>query len=239
MIKNIVAKATIKNLKVTPQKLNLVAGLIRRKKADDALLQLKFSKRRIAFDVYKCLKSAIANAENISQISDVLFVNEVLVGKSICMKRFRARARGKSTRIHKFFSNLTITLNTYEGEKSEVVLNSSEINSPVKAEAKSPVKAEAKSPVKAEAKGPVKAEAKGPVKAEAKGPVKAEAKSPVKAEAKGPVKAETKSPVKAEAKAQDKSIRSDEKVALIKKDKKSKRSVDQKSSNSNVNTKVS
>lgn len=117
MDKNIISKAGIKNLKVTPQKLNLVAGLIRRKSVDNAILQLQYSKRRIAQDVLKCLKSAVANAEN-KGAQDVLHVDEVLVGKGMCMKRFRARARGRSTRIHKFFSSLTITLKTDDMKKA-------------------------------------------------------------------------------------------------------------------------
>ena len=97
------------SLRTSPRKLNLVAGLIRGRKVEDALLQLSFCKRRISNDVKKVLLSAIANAENNHDLDiDSLIVSEVIVGKSLVMKRFRARARGRGARIFKPFSNIRI-----------------------------------------------------------------------------------------------------------------------------------
>ncbi|MFN7039418.1 MAG: 50S ribosomal protein L22 [Alphaproteobacteria bacterium] len=105
------AKAVLNSLRVSPRKLNLVAGLIRNLKVEDALIQLTFSKRRIAKDVKKCLKSAIANAENNHNLNiDSLYISQAIVGKSMVMKRMRARARGRAGRIEKFFSNISITV---------------------------------------------------------------------------------------------------------------------------------
>jgi len=93
------------------QKLNLVAALIRNKKAGDALNILSFSKRAMAIDVRKVLASAVANAENNHNLDvDALVVKEASVGKAITMKRFHARGRGKSTRIEKPFSRLRIVV---------------------------------------------------------------------------------------------------------------------------------
>ena len=103
--------AIANNLRVSPRKLGLVAGLIRNMHVNNALVQLSFSKKRIAQDVLKCLRSAVANAENNHQMDiDNLFIAEVLVGKAIVMKRFRPRARGRGFRIKKPFSNLSIKL---------------------------------------------------------------------------------------------------------------------------------
>ncbi len=100
-----------KFLRVSPQKLNLVAGLIRGKNVSRALIDLQFSKRRIAGDVRKILQAAIANAENNRQLDiDRLVIKEAWVGKQIIMKRFRARARGRGARIVKPFSRMTIIL---------------------------------------------------------------------------------------------------------------------------------
>ena len=105
------ALAKARMLRTSPQKLNLVAGLIRGKKVDKALADLTFSKRRIAGDVKKCLQSAIANAENNHNLDiDRLWVKEASVGKSISMKRFATRARGRSSRIVKPFSRLRIVV---------------------------------------------------------------------------------------------------------------------------------
>lgn len=110
-------KAVSRNLRVSPQKLNLVAGLIRGKKANVALAELTFSKRRIALDVKKCLQSAIANAENNKGFDvDKLVVEEAFVGKSFVMKRFRPRARGRVGKILKPFANITIVVSEKEGE---------------------------------------------------------------------------------------------------------------------------
>ena len=103
------ALAKARMLRTSPQKLNLVAGLIRGKKVDKALADLTFSKRRIAGDVKKCLQSAIANAENNHNLDvDNLVVAEAWVGKNLVMKRGRPRARGRFGKIMKPFSEITI-----------------------------------------------------------------------------------------------------------------------------------
>ena len=103
------AKAIARMLRVSPQKLNLVAQLIRGRKASAALADLQFSRKRIAVDVKKCLESAIANAENNHDLDvDDLVVREAYVGRAMVMKRFSPRARGRAGRIEKPFSNLTI-----------------------------------------------------------------------------------------------------------------------------------
>ena len=103
------AKAVARMLRVSPQKLNLVAQLIRGKKVARALADLEFSQKRIAVDVKKCLESAIANAENNHDLDvDDLVVSQAFVGKALVMKRFHARARGRAGRVEKPFSNLTI-----------------------------------------------------------------------------------------------------------------------------------
>lgn len=105
------AQAKVRMLRTSPQKLNLVAALIRGKKVERALADLTFSKRRIAGDVKKCLQSAIANAENNHNLDvDALVVAEAYVGKNLTMKRGRPRARGRYGRIVKPFSQLTITV---------------------------------------------------------------------------------------------------------------------------------
>ena len=108
---NLLAKASIRRLRTSPQKLNLVTAMIRNMKVSDALVQLTFSPKRIAVDVKKCLQSAIANAENNFQFDiDDLFVKEAYVGKSIVMKRFRPRAKGRAAPILKPYSTITIIL---------------------------------------------------------------------------------------------------------------------------------
>jgi large subunit ribosomal protein L22 len=103
------AMAILRMLRTSPQKLNLVAGMIRGKKVDKALSDLTFSKRRIAGDVKKCLQSAIANAENNHNLDvDSLIVAEAWVGKNLVMKRGRPRARGRFGKIMKPFSEITI-----------------------------------------------------------------------------------------------------------------------------------
>jgi len=105
------AKAVARMLRVSPQKLNLVAGLIRGKKVATALADLEFSRKRIAKDVRKCLQSAIANAENNHDLDiDELVVAEAHVGKALVMKRFNTRGRGRAARIMKPFSHLTIVV---------------------------------------------------------------------------------------------------------------------------------
>ena len=109
------AKAVGRMIRTSPQKLNLVAQLIRGKKAERALSDLTFSRRRIANDVKKVLESAIANAENNHNLDvDSLVVSEAYVGKNLVMKRFRARAKGRAARIIKPFSQLTIVVREVE-----------------------------------------------------------------------------------------------------------------------------
>ena len=111
------AKAVARMLRISPQKLNLVAQLIRGKKVATALADLQFSRKRIAVDVRKCLESAIANAENNHDLDvDDLVVAEAFVGKAIVMKRFHARGRGRAGGILKPFSNLTIVVRQVEAE---------------------------------------------------------------------------------------------------------------------------
>ncbi len=103
------ARAVMRNIRISPQKLNLVAQMIRGKKVAAALADLEFSQKRIADDVKKTLESAIANAENNHSLDvDDLVVAQAFVGKALVMKRFAARARGRGTRIEKPFSHLTI-----------------------------------------------------------------------------------------------------------------------------------
>jgi large subunit ribosomal protein L22 len=105
------AKAVSKMMRVSPQKLNLVAQLIRGKKVASALADLEFSRKRIAKDVRKCLQSAIANAENNHSLDvDDLVVAEAHVGKALVMKRFSPRGRGRVGKIMKPFSHLTIVV---------------------------------------------------------------------------------------------------------------------------------
>ena len=105
------AQAVLSNLRVSPRKLNLVAATIRNMPAGQAVARLTFSKRRIAHAVRKALESAIANAENNHQLDvDRLVVTRAEVGKSIVMRRFHARGRGKASRIEKWFSHLKIVV---------------------------------------------------------------------------------------------------------------------------------
>ena len=109
------AKAIARTIRVSPQKLNLVAQSIRGKRVEQALSDLEFSRKRIAETVRKTLESAIANAENNHDLDvDQLVVAEAHVGKSIVMKRFHARGRGRSSRIEKPFSHLTIVVREVE-----------------------------------------------------------------------------------------------------------------------------
>ena len=109
------AMAKTKMLRTSPQKLNLVAAMIRGKKVEKALADLTFSKRRIAGDVKKCLQSAIANAENNHNLDvDQLIVAEAWVGKNMVMKRGRPRARGRFGKILKPFSEITIKVRQVE-----------------------------------------------------------------------------------------------------------------------------
>ncbi|MCM5558437.1 50S ribosomal protein L22 [Pleomorphomonas sp. JP5] len=109
------AQAVTRNLRVSPQKLNLVAALIRGKKVNTALADLAFSRKRIAGDVKKTLESAIANAENNHDLDvDALVVKEAFVSKGLVMKRFSPRARGRVGQIQKPFAHLTIVVREVE-----------------------------------------------------------------------------------------------------------------------------
>lgn len=109
------AQAVTRNLRVSPQKLNLVASSIRGKKVEKALADLTFSRKRIAKDVKKTVESAIANAENNHGLDvDSLVVAEAYVGKGLVMKRFRPRARGRVGKILKPFSRLTVVVREVE-----------------------------------------------------------------------------------------------------------------------------
>jgi len=109
------ARAVTKLLRVSPQKLNLLAQLIRGKKVDKALADLTFSRKRIARDVKKTLESAIANAENNHDLDvDALIVSEAYVGKGLVMKRLKASARGRASRIEKPFARITVIVRQVE-----------------------------------------------------------------------------------------------------------------------------
>jgi large subunit ribosomal protein L22 len=111
------AKAVTRMIRVSPQKLNLVAQLIRGKKVASALADLEFSRKRIAKDVRKCLESAIANAENNHDLDvDDLIVAEAHVGKALVIKRFTPRGRGRVGGIFKPFANLTIVVRQVEAQ---------------------------------------------------------------------------------------------------------------------------
>jgi large subunit ribosomal protein L22 len=109
------ARAVLRMIRISPQKLNLVAQLIRGKKVEKALAELEFSHKRISGQVKKVLESAIANAENNHGLDpDALVIKEAYVGNSLVMKRFQARGRGRSSRIQKPFAHLTIVVREVE-----------------------------------------------------------------------------------------------------------------------------
>jgi large subunit ribosomal protein L22 len=114
------AKAIARNLRVSPQKLNLVAQLIRGKKVDVALADLEFSRKRIAQDVRKCVMSAVSNAENNHSLDvNDLVVKEAYVGKNFAMRRFHARGRGRMSPIQKPFSQLTVIVKEVPAEEQQ------------------------------------------------------------------------------------------------------------------------
>ncbi len=120
MLADTEAQAILRNVHVSPRKLNLVAGLIRNRSAATAVATLTFSKRRIAQTVKKLVESAIANAENNHGLDvDRLYIHRAEVGRAIVMKRFMARGRGKSSRIEKCFSHIKIVV----AERQEAVLD--------------------------------------------------------------------------------------------------------------------
>tara|TARA_Y100000590_G_scaffold468429_1_gene651175 strand:+ start:1204 stop:1587 length:384 start_codon:yes stop_codon:yes gene_type:complete len=117
--KNIV-KSINRNVRSSPRKVNMLLRSIRGKKVDVAIRDLSFARQRIAFDIRKTVQSAIANAENNNQYNiDNLYVEEAYVGKSIVLKRFRARAKGRASGIKKPYSNVTIILSEKEDQKKE------------------------------------------------------------------------------------------------------------------------
>jgi large subunit ribosomal protein L22 len=114
------AMVFVRTIRTSPRKLNLVAQTIRGKNATAALAELTFSRRRIAADVKKALQSAIANAENNHQLDvDKLYVKEATVGRALVMKRFHTRGRGRSARVEKFFSNLTVIVRERDDAPAE------------------------------------------------------------------------------------------------------------------------
>ena len=114
------AQAVVKNLRVSPQKLNLLAQMIRGKKVDTALADLEFSRKRIAGDVRKCLMSAVANAENNHGLDvNDLVVKEAYVGKNLVITRFHARGRGRMSPIEKPFAQLTVIVKQVEPDADD------------------------------------------------------------------------------------------------------------------------
>ena len=114
-------KAINRNVRSSPRKINILLKNIRGKKADIAIRNLSFSRQRIAFEIKKTVESAVANAENNNQYDiDNLYVKEAYVGKSIVLKRFRARAKGRASGIKKPFTNLTIILSENTNKKEEL-----------------------------------------------------------------------------------------------------------------------
>ena len=115
-----IAKAVNRNVRSSPRKVNILLKNIRGKKADIAIRNLSFARQRIAFEIKKTVQSAIANAENNNQYDiDNLYVKEAYVGKSIVLKRFRARAKGRASGIKKPYTNLTIILSENINNKKE------------------------------------------------------------------------------------------------------------------------
>ena len=115
---NNIVKAINKNVRTSPRKLSLVCNFIKGKKADVALRDLEFARQRVSKEVSKTVKSAISNAENNHQFDiDNLFVKEAYVGKSLVMKRFRPRAKGRASPIKKPFSRITIILEEKKEKK--------------------------------------------------------------------------------------------------------------------------
>lgn len=116
-----VAKAINRNLRSSPRKVNLLLKFIRGKKVDIAIRDLSFARQRIAHDIKKTVESAVSNAENNFQYDiDNLYVKEAYVGKSMVLKRFRARAKGRASAIKKPYSNVTIILSEETKQKKEL-----------------------------------------------------------------------------------------------------------------------
>jgi len=118
---NNTVKAINRNVRSGTRKINILLKNIRGKKVDVAIKNLSFARQRIAFEIKKTVQSAIANAENNNQFDiDNLYVKEAYVGKSIVLKRFRARAKGRASPIKKPYSNLTIILSENINQKKEL-----------------------------------------------------------------------------------------------------------------------
>ena len=116
-----IAKAVNRNVRSSPRKVNILLKSIRGKKADIAIRNLSFARQRIAFEIKKTLQSAIANAENNQQYDiDNLYIKEAYVGKSVVLKRFRARAKGRASGIKKPYTNLTIILSENINKNKEL-----------------------------------------------------------------------------------------------------------------------
>jgi len=114
-------KAINRNVRSSPRKINLLLKNIRGKKADVAIRDLSFARQRIAHEIKKTVQSAVANAENNNQYDiDNLFIKEAYVGKSLVLKRFRARAKGRASGIKKPYTNLTIILSEKINKKEEL-----------------------------------------------------------------------------------------------------------------------
>jgi large subunit ribosomal protein L22 len=134
---NTEAQAVARSLRISPQKLNLVATMIRGKKVETALAELEFSTKRIAGDVAKCVMSAVANAENNHNLDvNELVVAEAYVGKNLTLKRFHARGRGRGSQILKPFSQLTVVVRQVEEDKAEKKTKPAAKKAVVKKEAK-------------------------------------------------------------------------------------------------------
>ena len=134
---NTEAQAVARSLRISPQKLNLVATMIRGKKVETALAELEFSTKRIAGDVAKCVMSAVANAENNHNLDvNELVVAEAYVGKNLTLKRFHARGRGRGSQILKPFSQLTVVVRQVEEDKAEKKAKPAAKKAAVKKEAK-------------------------------------------------------------------------------------------------------
>ena len=117
---NNLVKAINKNVRSSPRKINVILKNIRGKKVDIAIRDLSFVRRRIALEIKKTVQSAIANAENNNQYDiDNLYIKEAYVGKSIVLKRFRPRAKGRASGIKKPYASLTIILSEYSNKKEE------------------------------------------------------------------------------------------------------------------------
>lgn len=177
------AMAISKNLRVSPQKLNLVAGLIRGKKVDQAMADLEFSRKRIAVDVRKCVMSAVANAENNHNLDvNDLVVSEAHVGRNIVMRRFHARGRGRAAVVEKPFSQITVVVREDDGEAEAAKAGKDTKKKSAKPKAKSDDTSDDKPKAKAKPAAKKKAAPKAKKPAEPKTETKPKAKAQKEAE---------------------------------------------------------